>query len=213
MLELDQPQEISEHKTLFSINNKPIRGILQLAVELNHNYIVEQLVRSAIDVNSIDKGGKTAFDIAVAEDRQDLKQILLKRNDLIPNQYDVELSEHPLRICILDKDQASTRSILENQHFSTYMTKKLECSPFLVESELSRLLFDVFMVFKDDYKSSIFVMHDLIAKCGANLNYFDENINATPLLLLAMRNSFKEVIYAIVKNLVKLDSHLVTKLH
>ena len=76
---------------------------------------------------------------------------------------------------------------------------KIECSPLVVEDEISKLLFDVFMVFKDDYKSSIFIMHDLILNCGASLNYYDERSKITPLLLLSMRNSFKEVIYAIVK--------------
>jgi len=35
----------------------------------------------------------------------------------------------------------------------------------------------------------------------------------TPILLLTMRNSFKEVIYALVKGLVQLDVEKVTKFH
>ena len=122
-LELEDEFELGEQKRFFSIKNKSIRGILQLATELDHHFIVEQLIRSSINVNSVDKGNQSAFDIAVAEDRKIIKSILLKRNDLITHRYNVELSEHPLRICILDKDQKSARLILENVYFKNYMAK------------------------------------------------------------------------------------------
>lgn len=69
------------------------------------------------------------------------------------------------------------------------------------------------MVFKDDHKSSIFIMHDLIRNCGSSLNYYCEQSMVTPLLLLAMRNSFKEVIYVILKDLITLDAEVIVKLH
>ena len=94
---LEDAKELDEMRNFWSINNQPIRGVLQLAAELNHDYIVEQLIRSTIDVNMVDKDTMTAFDIAVKEDFKGVKRILLKRNDLIPCQYNCDLTSHPLR--------------------------------------------------------------------------------------------------------------------
>ena len=151
--------------------------------------------------------------IAVNDDLKKIKSLLLKRSDLIPNQNDVKLSEHPLRICILDGDQESARMILENYHFKKWIRYQISKNPGEIEEEFSKIIFDVCMVFKEDYKYSIFIMHDLIKNCGASLNYYWPNSKITPLLLLAMRNSFKEIIYMIIKDLIKLDTYQVLSLH
>lgn len=161
-LRLENTEQLSKTTNFYSVDNRPIRGALHLATELEHDYIVEQLIRSAIDVNLVDQSQQTAFDIAVDKNLTKIKPILLKRNDLIPNQHDVKLSEHPLRICILDKDQASARIILENYHFKKWTESQLISNRLNLENEFSKLLFDVCMVFRDDYKSSIFILHDLI---------------------------------------------------
>jgi hypothetical protein len=197
--------ELNKNTWFFSKKNHPVRGLLHLATELEHSYLVEQLIRSWINVNMVDSQNQTAFDIAVDKNLSEIKQILLKRNDLIPNQQDVNLREHPLRIWILDNDESSARIILSNYHFKSWIESQLLSNRYNLQEEFSKILFDVFMVFKENYKSSIFIMHDLVRNWGASLSYFCENTKVTPLLLLAMRNSFKEIIYSIVKNLVELD--------
>ena len=135
---------------------------MHLAAELNHEYIVEQLIRSPLDVNQLDKTHQTAFDIAVNEDLKKIKAMLLKRSDLILSNNKKKLSEHSLRIWILDGDQESARMILENYSFKKYIRAQLCENSEELEQEFSKLMFDVWMVFRDDYKSSIFIMHDLI---------------------------------------------------
>jgi len=164
--------QLNQKTDFFSRKNQPVRGLLHLATELGHEYLVEQLIRSSIDVNLVDKTHQTAFDIAVYENLFKIKPILLKRSDIVPNQHDVDLKEHPLRICILDNDEASARIVLENNHFKTWIESQLISNRANLGNEFSKLLFDVFMVFQDEYKSSIFIMHDLVQNCGASLNFY-----------------------------------------
>ena len=153
---------LSPYRTFYSKDNLPIRGLMHLATELNHEYIVEQLIRSPLDVNQLDKTHQTAFDIAVNEDLKKIKVMLLKRSDLILINNKKKLSEHSLRIWILDGDQESARMILENYSFKKYIRAQLCENSEELEQEFSKLMFDVWMIFRDDYKSSIFIMHDLI---------------------------------------------------
>ena len=53
----------------------------------------------------------------------------------------------------------------------------------------------------------------LLNNWGASLNFYCPVTKITPLLLLAMRNSFKEIIYMIIKDLVKLDTDVILNLH
>jgi hypothetical protein len=91
-------KQIDDKIDFYSEGNMPTRGLIQLATELEHDYIVEQLIRSNIDVNLVDQSHQSAFDMAVDRNLVNIKHILLKRSDLVPNQNNVKLDEHPLRI-------------------------------------------------------------------------------------------------------------------
>jgi hypothetical protein len=91
-------KQIDDKIDFYSKGNMPTRGLIQLATELEHDYIVEQLIRSNIDVNLVDQSHQSAFDMAVDRNLVNIKHILLKRSDLVPNQHNVKLDEHPLRI-------------------------------------------------------------------------------------------------------------------
>lgn len=95
---MKETTEIDGKTDFSSKDDIPIMGLIQLATELEHDYIVEQLIRSNIDVNLVDQSCQSAFDIAVDKNLIKIKHILLKRSDLIPNQHNVKLDEHPLRI-------------------------------------------------------------------------------------------------------------------
>lgn len=103
--------------------------------------------------------------------------------------------------------------VLDNFSFKNWIQTVKERNLTTVKRKFSKLLFEIFMVFKDDYKASMYLMHEVIKNCEAKLDFYCPKVKATPLLVLAMRNSFKEVIYAIFKNLVMLDLNSVRRVH
>lgn len=133
-----------------------------MAIELEHEHIVDQLVRSPIDINLCDKNNQTAIEIAVDKNLTEIKRILFKRIDLKLNFHTCNFSENPLKICILDGDDVSARVILENYSFKNWIKQRFTENPQKLKADFSKLLFEVFMVFKEDYKSSIFIMDELV---------------------------------------------------